>query len=367
MILAVEVKASCLNKYTDTKASVAKMNRDELPSVLKDLIRDGAVFNQDDLVRNDHFTKSMENVKKIDNQKKIQKELSKFKPILEIKNHHNDIQIYLVNGYEIPETLKKVGELRELNFRRVFEGSGKKTDLDSFDLSYKHLVIVESKSKNILGSCRLGLGNQLVRSNYNNFYARSFFNFDSIPSEVMERTVEVGRVFVNVATGGPQVIRALDAIWRGIGTFLSDNPRYRYLLSTLSISQAYSNISKATIMSYFEKKHRSLFFEKIISLNPVQIRDSTKKYGEILASKANSIKELNSLIVGLDGISVPPLYIANSKLGAEFLGFNSDSDFNTIDGLLLIDISKVSKDEKVRKELIKYLGKGSEEYLEYQN
>ena len=44
-----------------------------------------------------------------------------------------DLEVYVTPAHAIPNVLEEIGRLRELTFRAVGEGTGKSTDLDSFD------------------------------------------------------------------------------------------------------------------------------------------------------------------------------------------------------------------------------------------
>src|SRR3546814_13737213 len=57
--------------------------------------------------------------------------------------------------------LREIGRLRELTFRQVGEGTGRRRDLDAFDPNYQHIVVREHGAmRNEIGraSCRGRVG-----------------------------------------------------------------------------------------------------------------------------------------------------------------------------------------------------------------
>ncbi len=50
--------------------------------------------------------------------------------------------------------LRELGRLREIAFRAVGEGSGKRRDLDSYDDDYLHLILWDEKELEIVGAYR---------------------------------------------------------------------------------------------------------------------------------------------------------------------------------------------------------------------
>ncbi|MDZ7766283.1 MAG: lysophospholipid acyltransferase family protein [Melioribacteraceae bacterium] len=73
-------------------------------------------------------------------------------------------KIILTNSEESPNVLKEISRLREITFRKVGEGTGRKNDLDKFDKYYKHLVVWDENELEIVGSYRIGLGQDILKS-----------------------------------------------------------------------------------------------------------------------------------------------------------------------------------------------------------
>src|SRR5277367_2217757 len=70
---------------------------------------------------------------------------------------NRDFEIYIAAAHRIPNLLQEIGRLREITFREVGEGSGKRSDLDQYDNHYQHLLLWSKARQEIAGAYRLGL------------------------------------------------------------------------------------------------------------------------------------------------------------------------------------------------------------------
>ena len=56
---------------------------------------------------------------------------------------------------EIPNTLREIGRLREIAFRKAGEGTGSSLDIDRFDKHYRHLWVWNREKAEVCGAYRL--------------------------------------------------------------------------------------------------------------------------------------------------------------------------------------------------------------------
>ena len=63
-------------------------------------------------------------------------------------------EIYLFEGEESSPVLREIARLREITFRAVGEGSGKRRDMDRFDHYYRHLVLWSAEDLEIVGASK---------------------------------------------------------------------------------------------------------------------------------------------------------------------------------------------------------------------
>ena len=55
--------------------------------------------------------------------------------------------VYCARAGQIPWVLQEIGRLRELTFRAVGEGTGKRSDIDLFDAYYLHLFVWDAQAR----------------------------------------------------------------------------------------------------------------------------------------------------------------------------------------------------------------------------
>lgn len=231
--------------------------------------------------------------------------------------------------------LHELGRLRELSFRAVGEGTGRRLDIDRFDSWYHHIVLWSPEHLEIAGAYRLAIG-EVVYSDHGlpGFYSATLFEYacDFLPKIV--QGAELGRSFVVPKFWNS---RSLDNLWHGIGAFLSDYPHVRYLFGPVSISADLPVAARERLVRHYADYYAdpSLMaaakkpFRFLCSGNVSGERDS-----DFSAMKA----ELHAM-----GVKVPTLYKQYTDLcepeGVRFLAFGVDPDFsNAVDGLLCLDI-----------------------------
>lgn len=244
------------------------------------------------------------------------------------------ILVYLLDGKDMSDAvLAELGRSREEAFRSVGEGSGKPLDVDEYDSKSKHFIAIDAKSNRIIGAYRL----RQVDQAQGPIYTSGQFAHQEFLRERGYRMVELSRSFVNVKAS-PKSRRALQNIWKGITNFLTENPQYRYLIGAVSISNAYSPAAKYLMLSYLRRKIDPTVSKGISGYHPIDIPVQFKEEIELVASRITSLSELNKLVVALDGKSIPLLLYSYDKFGGKYLAFDFDKLFNSIDGLILVDL-----------------------------
>ena len=262
-------------------------------------------------------------------------------------------QILLTTHDESPYILKEIARLREVTFRKVGEGTGKKLDLDKFDKYYKQLVVWDESELEIVGSYRLGVGNE-IKNHFGTvgFYTSTLFNYSStFEEEIMPNSVELGRSFVQKKYWNSQ---ALHYLWQGIGAFLANNSSVKYLFGGVSISNSYPESTK-NLMVYYFNKWFGCEKQLAISKNKFSIPNKfTKKYADQF--NGDNYKQDYLILKNLMrhyGLTIPVLYKHYSELcennGVKFLDFSVDKDFeNCVDGLILVNVDQIKEEKKER-------------------
>ncbi|WP_429050985.1 lysophospholipid acyltransferase family protein [Aeromonas veronii] len=255
--------------------------------------------------------------------------------------------IYLYRRHELSHSviLRELGRLREIAFRAVGEGSGKRRDLDGFDNDYHHLILWDPARLDIIGAYRFAPVAELLASKgKDGLYSHTLFGFEDKLLPRLEQAIELGRSFIQPAYWGK---RGLDYLWFGIGAYLARYPRYRYLFGPVSLSGSLPPAAKDLLVSFY-RQH----FAPELALAP-----SRRPYPETqpLFEGLDYGADLKALKARLDnlGCAIPTLYKQYSELceqgGVQFMDFGIDPDFNhCIDGLVWVDVSRIKSHKRAR-------------------
>jgi len=261
-------------------------------------------------------------------------------------------QIWLMEWKPGAAFMREIGRLRELSFRKVGEGTGRRRDTDSYDTYYKHLVLWDDSELEMVGAYRLGDSRRIVAERgIQGLYTSSLFKFRPAFEKYALNGLELGRSFVQPRYWGS---RALDYLWQGLGAYMRHNPGIRYLFGPVSISARYPRPAK-DLMIYFY----SLYFGDeehcADSRMPYRISEGAKREGKRLFSGHDFGRDLQEFKhqLSLYGLTIPTLYKQYTDLceegGVRFLDFSVDPDFaGCIDGLILVDLQLVKAAKRKR-------------------
>ena len=274
------------------------------------------------------------------------------------------LAVYFASAEEAPTVLREIGRLREYTFRQVGEGTGKEIDLDRFDRYYWQLFAWNQAKGQIVGAYRMGATDRILpQSGVEGLYTHTLFEFRNRLLKQIDPALELGRSFVV-----PEYQRdfaPLMLLWKGIGRFVAQNPRYRRLFGAVSISDEFHTTTKQLLMAFLKANcFDSGMAECVRPRNPprmLPLRDIDPRRLAAIVSDMSTVEELVGEIES-DGRGVPVLLRQYLKLNAKVLGFNIDPDFgDVLDGLVMIDLTTVS-----RAVLDRYLGKeGAANFLKH--
>ncbi|MGY0113686.1 lysophospholipid acyltransferase family protein [Enterobacter roggenkampii] len=249
------------------------------------------------------------------------------------------IYLWQRNGQEDAPLLRELGRLREIAFRAVEEGSGKRRDTDSYDDDYLHLILWDEDDLEIVGAYRfMPTAMQIEKRGVEGLYSYSLFHYDDKMQDVLEHGIELGRSFIQPRYWGR---RGLDYLWSGIGAYLARYPHYRYLFGPVSISGGLPPAARDLLVAFYR-----LWFPATHPLAasrkpyPASLPDVLAQFGGV--DYVDDLTKLKSLLGNL-GCGIPPLYKQYSELcepgGVQFIDFGSDPAFNNcVDGLVLVDL-----------------------------
>jgi len=250
--------------------------------------------------------------------------------------------------------INEIGRLRELSFRKVGEGVNKKRDIDKYDRYYKHIVLWDNEDLEIVGAYRIGVSSEIVHElSVAALYTNSLFEYTQDFDKYLQNSIELGRSFVQPKYWGS---RALDYLWQGIGAYIRNNPKIKYLYGPVSISQTYPKVAKDMII-YFYDTYFSAKNKVALPRLPYQI-DYSDDYFKIFQKELhmdNYKEDFKTLkkALGFLNLSVPTMYKQYADLceegGIEFCAYNIDKDFSDcVDSFILVSVDKIKQKQKER-------------------
>lgn len=264
-------------------------------------------------------------------------------------------EVFIAPTSSIPNVIREIGRLREITFREIGEGTNKAIDLDEYDIYYHHLFIWDTVGRMIVGAYRIGLGDEIFYSvGKKGFYISEMFKIKSQFMPVLKKSIELGRSWIRKEY--QQKPLPLFLLWKGILKFLMDNPRYRYLIGPVSISNSFSKFSKSLIVDYINRNHFDHDMAQYIRPRKKFKVDFSKIDTDVLMAGEDSFKGLDQLISEVEtrNMKVPVLLRQYIGLNAKIICFNIDPKFSDcLDGFLVLDLQKVPRDilEKLGKNL----------------
>lgn len=261
-------------------------------------------------------------------------------------------QILLFDYRPDSTVMREIGRLREIAFRRVGEGTGRKRDLDDRDALYRHLILWDDKDLEIAGAYRLGEVSRILDSHgIEGLYSSTIFHLDNAPWQDWRHGLELGRSFVQPRYWGR---RSLDYLWLGLGAYLRRHPEVRWLFGPVTIPNHMPPLARDLLLCYYRHYHANAASE-IRPRAPVQLSLTGRHEAERLFS-GNDIKADFLLLkhaLQAMGAGVPTLYKQYVEVaqpgGVSFHAFGVDTGFShCVDGLVAVDITRLKPEKRAR-------------------
>lgn len=249
--------------------------------------------------------------------------------------------------------LHEIGRLRELTFRGIGEGTGKRLDLDRYDAWYEQIVLWDASSQRVAGAYRVAnSGRLLAERGIDGLYTSTLFEYADAMLPRMAAGLELGRSFVAPDYQGS---RSIDLLWQGIGAYLRRHADIRYLFGAVSISAALPLPAREKIVAHYRHYYgaRQQHARARQPFTPI----APAPHPELPA--ADAFRALKTELDAL-GASVPMLYKQYVDLcepdGVRFLAFGVDPEFSdAVDGLIELDLAHLRPKKRLR-----YLGEAAE-------
>lgn len=283
-------------------------------------------------------------------QKSIKIELNMSKLLLNI----DDKTRLYITKYQISKSvINEISRLRELTYRKVGEGTGNKTDKDNYDKICDHLILWNNDNIEIIGSYRLGdLSEIIANHGYESIYNHQLYEFSQEFEKVLVNTLELGRSFIQQKYWRTN---ALDYLWQGIGSYVTERPHIKYMFGAVSLSDTYSELAKNLIIFYYQKWYSETENSYLKAKNPYEIPKLSYRTVLTTFNGADYKEDFINLKKSLSklGYTVPVLLRKYTELceygGVKFLGFGIDKSFNnSIDCVVLLDLESIKPEFKER-------------------
>ena len=262
------------------------------------------------------------------------------------------MHIYLYQYTGSSCVFRELGRLREIAFRAVGEGSGKRRDIDKYDMDYQHLVLWDPAQLELVGAYRLACAADIIKKHgREGLYTDSLFTYTNAMTPYLQQGIELGRSFVQPKYWGR---KSLDYLWYGIGAFIKNHPQYRYLFGAVTVSNALPEQAKAMLVYYYQYYYKS-DVDLAKPNNEFKLSEQQLMQCHTVFS-GNDVKddfvELKHVLANMDA-QVPTLFKQYTELcksnGVKFLSFSIDPNFNNcIDGLVLVDLQSVKENKAKR-------------------
>lgn len=173
-----------------------------------------------------------------------------------------DNEIYVIDAFNAPNTMREIGRLREIAFRDAGGGTGLECDIDEFDTMStpcRQMIVWNPADREIIGGYRFILGEDIrVVDGVPHIATSHMFRFsERFLNEFLPETIELGRSFValeyQTTKAGPKAIYALDNLWDGLGALTVVYPQIKYLFGKVTMYPQYNRECRDMILGFMHR------------------------------------------------------------------------------------------------------------------
>lgn len=270
------------------------------------------------------------------------------------KTNKGGNEIYVITHHDSPAVMHEIGRLREITFRDAGGGTGKETDIDSFDIAeipYKQLIVWDPDAKEILGGYRYILCGEAPKDENGNVIlatSRLFEFSKKFNDEYLPYTLELGRSFVQPAyqssKAGAKALFALDNLWDGLGALTVDHPELKYFFGKITMYTHFHTEARNLIQYFFKKYFRdkeNLVYPKEPVEFDIDIPAMEKLF---IGSNYNEDYKILTQNVRQFGENIPPLINAYMNLSPSMKTFgtiNNEKFGNVLETGIIVTIEDI--------------------------
>ena len=267
--------------------------------------------------------------------------------------------IYVIDAFNAPATMREIGRLRELSFREAGGGTGLECDIDEFDtmeVPCRQMIVWNPDGDEIIGGYRFILGEDVkVEDGVPHIATSHMFRFSpQFMSDYLPNTIELGRSFVvpvyqNTRERTKQIY-ALDNLWDGLGALTVIYPQIKYLFGKVTMYPDFHRESREMLLGFI---HRH-FPDPDSLVAPIDQLPSIATSPEIQDRYTGDYKEdlrILSQFVRAAGYKIPPLVNAYMSLSPTMRSFGTavNREFGNVEETgILIRLDQVYEEKKAR-------------------
>ncbi|MEM9026609.1 MAG: hemolysin, partial [Verrucomicrobiota bacterium] len=156
--------------------------------------------------------------------------------------------------------------------------------------------------------------------------------------ESIGKGIEAGRSFI--ASEYQRNPKALDLLWKGIGSYTMAEPGYHTLFGCVSVSPQYNLLARAllrdSLLTYYGSN--SDLQNMVKARNPMSL--NSRPWSEKDLNQLGALPILNKLLGCVDARTKVPVLIRHYlALNSKFVSFTVNKGFNSsLDGLIVLDL-----------------------------
>ncbi len=247
------------------------------------------------------------------------------------------LQVFSFEGVAAKNLLLEIGRLREKTFREVNEGTGKQTDLDTYDEFCTHLVLWDKYAKRIAGGYRMYVGSKWKEDAYRNSSLQPHYKEKEDFTALFEKSVVLGRAFVEKEYQLKPF--PLFLLWNAIERLVKQETTITFIIGQTSLPSTYSDHSKALLVQFLNKHYCHDELSKLfVPTHPYLPIENSAVFSWIANSAKKDFKRLDNIVSNLEpnGERIPLLFKRYLDQGAQLLCANVDPSFNHSLDILLI-------------------------------
>lgn len=283
-------------------------------------------------------------------------------------------EVYVVDAFNAPNTMREIGRLREIAFRDAGGGTGLECDIDEFDTMQppcRQLVVWDPEDREIVGGYRFILGEDIrFKNGVPNIATSHMFRFsDRFINELLPKTLELGRSFVAIdyqsTKSRSKALYVLDNLWDGLGALTVIYPQIEYLFGKVTMYPAYGEESRDLLLGFLHK----YFADTEALVTPIEELPTKASTPEVQANFTGSnfkedYKILNHAIRD-HGKNIPPLVNAYMSLSPTMKVFGTavNHEFGEVEETgIFFKISEIFE-EKKRRHIQTFMEKDCDKYF----